>query len=88
MHRLLCLAMLLHQKAGGVYSINGPTTRHKAALIIGELDDFTNSSIEDSLEDLHAVRKQANRTMTISRIRLSRIRSKIFMLCESKRIGR
>ncbi|VDP12358.1 unnamed protein product [Heligmosomoides polygyrus] len=50
--------MLLHQEAGGVYSINGPTTRHKAALVVGELDDFTDSSIEDSLEDLHAVRKK------------------------------
>ncbi|VDO59589.1 unnamed protein product, partial [Heligmosomoides polygyrus] len=52
--------MLLYQEAG-VYGINGATSSHEAALIAGQLNDVPNSSIDISLKDLHAVRKQANR---------------------------
>ncbi|VDO85203.1 unnamed protein product [Heligmosomoides polygyrus] len=45
-----------------MYGINGATASHEAALIAGQLDNVPNSSIDNSLEDLHAVRKQANRT--------------------------
>ncbi|VDO76530.1 unnamed protein product [Heligmosomoides polygyrus] len=62
-HWSLSLAMLLYQEASGMNGVNGATASHEAALVFRELDDFTNSSIEDSLEDLHAVRKQANRTI-------------------------
>ncbi|VDO99712.1 unnamed protein product [Heligmosomoides polygyrus] len=55
MHWFLFLAMLLYQEAGGVYGINGATASHEAALIAGTLDDVTNSSIDNSLKDLHAV---------------------------------
>ncbi|VDO34345.1 unnamed protein product [Heligmosomoides polygyrus] len=55
--------MLLYQEAGGVNGINGATASHEAALITGKLDDVTNSSIDNSFKDLHAVRKQANRTV-------------------------
>ncbi|VDO80857.1 unnamed protein product [Heligmosomoides polygyrus] len=50
MHPFLFLAVLLHQEAGGV-SISGPTTMHKATLLVGELDDFPNSTIEDPYRD-------------------------------------
>ncbi|VDP22490.1 unnamed protein product [Heligmosomoides polygyrus] len=63
MHWLLFLAMLLYQEAGSVNGINGATASHEAALIAGKLDDVTNSSVDNSLKDLHAVRKQANRTV-------------------------
>ncbi|VDP58131.1 unnamed protein product, partial [Heligmosomoides polygyrus] len=61
MHWLLFLPMLPYQEAGGMYGINGATASHEAALIAGKLDDVTNSSVDNSLKDLHAVRKQANR---------------------------
>ncbi|VDP15136.1 unnamed protein product [Heligmosomoides polygyrus] len=57
-HFLLFLMMLPYQEAGGVYGINGATASHEAALIAGKLDDVTNSSIDNSLKDLHAVRKK------------------------------
>ncbi|VDP46809.1 unnamed protein product [Heligmosomoides polygyrus] len=63
MHCLLFLAMLLYQKAGGMYGINGATASYEAALIAGKLDDVTNSTINNSLKNLHAVREQANRTV-------------------------
>ncbi|VDP38967.1 unnamed protein product [Heligmosomoides polygyrus] len=50
MHRLL-FAMLPHEEWGGVNSIS-----YDAALVVGELNDFTISSLEDSLEDFHTVR--------------------------------
>ncbi|VDP60341.1 unnamed protein product [Heligmosomoides polygyrus] len=61
MHWLPFLAMLLYQKAGGVSDINGATASHEAALIAGKLGNVTNSPIDNSLKDLHAVGKQANR---------------------------
>ncbi|VDO19732.1 unnamed protein product [Heligmosomoides polygyrus] len=60
--RYVCL-LFLYQEAGGVYGINGGTASHEAALIAGKLDDVTNSSVDNSLKDLHAERKQANRTV-------------------------
>ncbi|VDP15968.1 unnamed protein product [Heligmosomoides polygyrus] len=63
MHRLLFLVTLLHQEAGGVYGINGATASHEAALIAGKLNDVTNSSVDNSLKDLHAARKQTNWTV-------------------------
>ncbi|VDO76196.1 unnamed protein product [Heligmosomoides polygyrus] len=55
--------MLLYQEADGVNCINGATASLESALIVGKLDDVPNSSIDNSLKDLHAVRKQANRTV-------------------------
>ncbi|VDO22134.1 unnamed protein product [Heligmosomoides polygyrus] len=52
-------------EAGGVYGSTGATASQEAALIAGKLDDVSNSSIDNSLKDLHAVRKQANRTQTL-----------------------
>ncbi|VDO31071.1 unnamed protein product, partial [Heligmosomoides polygyrus] len=54
--------MLLYQEARGMYGINCATASHEAALIAGKLDDVPNSSIDNSLKDLHAVRKHENRT--------------------------
>ncbi|VDO99960.1 unnamed protein product [Heligmosomoides polygyrus] len=71
MHSLLFLEVLLDQvpdssanprETGGVYGINGATPSDEAALIIGKLDNVMNSSIDNSLEDLHVVRKPTNWT--------------------------
>ncbi|VDP37330.1 unnamed protein product [Heligmosomoides polygyrus] len=46
-------------RGGDVYDgINGSIASCEATLIVGKLDDFTISSIEDSLKDPHGVRKQ------------------------------
>ncbi|VDO31059.1 unnamed protein product [Heligmosomoides polygyrus] len=47
MHWPLFLAMLLYQRAGGMYGINGATASYEAALIAGKLDDITNSSTDN-----------------------------------------
>ncbi|VDP22863.1 unnamed protein product [Heligmosomoides polygyrus] len=54
--------MLPHQKAGGMYGFGGATASNEATLIAMKLDDVTNSSVYNSLKNLHAARKQANRT--------------------------
>ncbi|VDP02075.1 unnamed protein product [Heligmosomoides polygyrus] len=64
MHSFLFLVVLLYQEADEVYSINSATASHKAALIAGKLNDVTNSSVNNTLRDLHAARKQANWTVT------------------------
>ncbi|VDO61013.1 unnamed protein product [Heligmosomoides polygyrus] len=55
--------MLLCQEAGG---INGATASYEGALIAGKLDDATNSSVDNSLKDIHAVRRQANGTCLLA----------------------
>ncbi|VDP15453.1 unnamed protein product [Heligmosomoides polygyrus] len=86
MHRLLFLAMLLYQEAGGVNGINGATASHEAALIAGKLDDGSNSSIDNSLNPLNAVRKQANRTAGLSQGPVACNRMFVFGL--ARRAGR
>lgn len=58
MQQLLLLVILFNEEEGSVHSINGFTTRRKAALIVGEQDDLANSSIEDSLKELYVRRNK------------------------------
>ncbi|VDO21785.1 unnamed protein product [Heligmosomoides polygyrus] len=52
----------VEKKTSSMYSIDGATARYKSTMIGGKLNDIANTSIYNSLECFHAVRKQANWT--------------------------
>ncbi|VDO63395.1 unnamed protein product [Heligmosomoides polygyrus] len=64
MHRLLFLAVFFYQKTNGVYGIDCATTSYEAALVGRELDGITNAPVDNPLEDLHAMRKQSDWTIS------------------------